>query len=124
MADKSLATAQALLPLLGGASNIAAVENCMTRMRVTPVDPGLIDVAAVKKVPGVLGVVEDDTFQIVLGPGAVTKVTTAFRGLLEASGHDAKALADKGASIKAAQKERNNTPFKNLLRKIANIFVP
>lgn len=125
MADKSEVTAEALLPLLGGAGNIAAVENCMTRMRVTPVDPELIDVAAVKKVPGVLGVVEDETFQIVLGPGAVTKVTTAFRKLLGGGdGDDAKALADRGAAIKAAQKKRNDTPFKNLLRKIANIFVP
>lgn len=125
MADKSEQTAEALLPLLGGAGNIAAVENCMTRMRVTPVDPDVIDVAAVKKVPGVLGVVEDETFQIVLGPGAVTKVTTAFRKLLGgAGGGDAKVLADKGAAIKAAQKKRNDTPLKNVLRKIANIFVP
>ena len=125
MADTSKATAEALLPLLGGAANIATVENCMTRMRVTPIDPSAIDVAAIRKVPGVLGVVEDGTFQIVLGPGAVTKVTTAFRGLLGASGGgDPEALAERGAAIKAAQKERNNTPFKNALRKIANIFVP
>ena len=124
MADKSLATAEALLPLLGGAGNIAGVENCMTRMRVTPVDPDLIEIDKIKKVPGVLGVVEDETFQIVLGPGAVTKVTTAFKGLLSDAGADAAALADKGAAIKAAQKKKNDTPFKNLLRKIANIFVP
>lgn len=33
-------------------------------------------------------------------------------------------MADRGAELKAARKERNATPFKLFLRRIANIFVP
>ncbi|PPF45315.1 PTS beta-glucoside transporter subunit EIIBCA [Pseudoclavibacter sp. AY1F1] len=113
-----------LLRLLGGPGNVAGVENCMTRMRVSPVDRDLIDETAIKSLPGVLGVVDDDTYQVVLGPGKVTKVTDAFRQQLGAAGADADALAARGAAIKAGQKQRNNTPFKNFIRKIANIFVP
>ncbi|NYF11990.1 PTS system sucrose-specific IIC component [Pseudoclavibacter sp. JAI123] len=116
--------ASELLRLLGGAGNVAGVENCMTRMRVSPVDRDLIDETAIKSLPGVLGVVDDDTYQVVLGPGKVTKVTDAFRQHLGAAGADADALAARGAAIKAGQKQRNNTPFKNFIRKIANIFVP
>ena len=134
--DKNETLAAALLPLLGGAGNIASVTNCMTRMRISPVNPDLIDEEAIKKVPGVLGVVDDETYQVVLGPGTVTKVTDYFSKMVDAQkaagvaapavaggggGHD---LAAEGAAIKAAQKARNNTPIKNLLRKIANIFVP
>ncbi|WP_371029911.1 glucose PTS transporter subunit IIA [Pseudoclavibacter sp. JSM 162008] len=116
--------ASELLRLLGGPGNVAGVENCMTRMRVSPVDRDLIDETAIKALPGVLGVVDDDTYQVVLGPGKVTKVTDAFRQHLGAAGADADALAARGAAIKAGQKQRNNTPFKNFIRKIANIFVP
>ncbi|WP_108718409.1 PTS transporter subunit EIIB [Miniimonas sp. S16] len=37
--DKTTQLASDLLEQLGGADNIVAVENCMTRMRVTPRDP-------------------------------------------------------------------------------------
>ena len=33
-------------------------------------------------------------------------------------------LADKGAAIRQQNKQRNNTPVKNALRRISNIFVP
>lgn len=132
--DKNETIAAALLPLLGGAGNIANVSNCITRMRVTPVDRSLFDEDAIKKTPGVMGIVDDETYQIVLGPGTVTKVTTAFSKMVEegkaagatvpaAGGADAD-MAAKGAAMKAAQKAKNDTPIKNLLRKIANIFVP
>ncbi|MBF4551087.1 PTS glucose transporter subunit IIA [Pseudoclavibacter sp. VKM Ac-2888] len=116
--------ASELLKLLGGPGNIAGVENCMTRMRVSLVDRDLVDDGAITSLSGVLGVVDDDTYQVVLGPGKVTKVTDGFRRALGASGADAEALAARGAAIKAGQKQRNNTPFKNFIRKIANIFVP
>ncbi|GAA2173862.1 glucose PTS transporter subunit IIA [Agrococcus versicolor] len=117
-----------LLQHLGGADNVVGVEHCMTRMRIAPRDRDRIDEAAIRATDGVLGIVDDDTFQIVLGPGAVTRITAAFRTRLAeaggATGSDAEALASRGADIKASQKRRNDTPFKNLIRKVANIFVP
>ncbi|MGW2276484.1 PTS transporter subunit EIIC [Streptomyces sp. NPDC001770] len=144
--DKHRATAAAILPLVGGASNVRTVAHCMTRLRLGLLDPSLVDDEALKALPAVMGVVEDDTYQIVLGPGSVARVTPEFEALVEearatapvpAAGAVAEAvagpaappttadeLAAQGAELRAARKARNATPFKLLLRKIANIFVP
>jgi PTS system sucrose-specific IIC component len=134
--DKYEQLAAAILPLLGGADNIGSVTNCITRLRVGLADRSRVDDRALRATPGVLGVVDDETYQVVLGPGAVAKVTAAFTRRLEterAAGPTAAPTGDaavrldtveRGARLKAQQKARNNTPFKNLLRKIANIFVP
>ncbi len=49
-----------LMQLLGGKSNIQTVTNCMTRLRVTLQDSSAVDMDALKKIDGVLGVVEAD----------------------------------------------------------------
>ncbi|MEV6310758.1 PTS transporter subunit EIIC [Streptomyces sp. NPDC051840] len=135
--DKNRATAAAILPLVGGAANVSSIAHCMTRLRLGLHDRSLVDDEALKAIPAVMGVVEDDTYQIVLGPGTVARVTPEFEQLVEegkasgapaptapASGHSAEELADKGAALKAQRKAKNATPFKLFLRKIANIFVP
>ncbi|MFG2294042.1 PTS transporter subunit EIIC [Streptomyces sp. NPDC048603] len=126
------ATAEALLPLVGGAANITAIAHCMTRLRITLRDRDLVQDEALRALPAVLGVVEDDTYQVVLGPGTVARVTPEFEALVaEARAGDdaphpltAEELADRGAALKAARKARNATPLKLLLRRIANVFVP
>ncbi|WP_424212485.1 PTS transporter subunit EIIC [Streptomyces sp. BI20] len=139
--DKNRATAAAILPLVGGPDNITSIAHCMTRLRIGLRDRSLVQDEALKAVPAVMGVVEDDTYQIVLGPGTVARVTPEFEALVAegrsanpapaaapapAAGGAASAeeLAAQGAAIKAAQKAKNATPFKLFLRKIANIFVP
>ncbi|GLX18953.1 PTS transporter subunit EIIC [Streptomyces lavendulae] len=129
--EKNRATAAALLPLVGGPDNIRSVAHCMTRLRVGLRDRSLVDDAALRAVPGVLGVVEDaDTYQVVLGPGAVARVTPEFEALVEegrtrvAAPVTADGLAERGAALKEARKARNATPFKLFLRRIANVFVP
>ncbi|SNX62075.1 PTS system IIB component (Glc family) /PTS system IIC component (Glc family) [Streptomyces sp. TLI_55] len=102
-------TATALLPLVGGPANVTSVAHCMTRLRLGLADPSRVDGAALRALPGVLGVVEDDdTYQIVLGPGAVTRVTADFEALLR----------------KETRHARNATPLKLALRRVANVFVP
>ncbi|GAA3070629.1 PTS transporter subunit EIIC [Streptomyces roseofulvus] len=125
--DKNRAVAAAILPLVGGAGNITSVAHCMTRLRLGLRDRSLVQDEALKALPSVMGVVEDDTYQIVLGPGTVARVTPAFEALVAEApqlAHTAEELADKGAALKAARKAKNSTPFKLFLRKIANIFVP
>ena len=129
--DKNRATAAAILPLVGGAANVSSIAHCMTRLRLGLHDRSLVDDEALKAVPAVMGVVEDDTYQIVLGPGTVARVTPEFEQLVEEGRaseapavHTAEELADKGAALKAQQKAKNATPFKLFLRRIANIFVP
>ncbi|NUK05863.1 PTS transporter subunit EIIC [Streptomyces lunaelactis] len=131
---RTRATAAAILPLVGGAGNVTSVAHCMTRLRLGLRDLSLVQEEALKALPAVLGVVEDDTYQIVLGPGTVARVTPEFEALvasaprtaadLAAAPRTAGELADRGAAIKAARKARNSTPFKLFLRRIANIFVP
>lgn len=134
--DKNRATAAAILPLVGGAANVSSVVHCMTRLRLGLHDRSLVQDEALKAVPAVMGVVEDDTYQIVLGPGTVARVTPEFEKLVEEGRESAPApdpasapltaeeLAAQGAEMKAARKAKNATPFKLFLRKIANIFVP
>ncbi|MET9961012.1 PTS transporter subunit EIIC [Streptomyces sp. NPDC006326] len=130
--DKNRATAAALLPLVGGPHNIASIAHCMTRLRLALHDRSLVDDTALRALPGVLGVVEDaDTYQIVLGPGTVARVTPEFEALVEEGRAaapplpvTAAELAERGAALKEAQKARNSTPFKLFLRRVANVFVP
>ncbi|MFD8826840.1 PTS glucose/sucrose transporter subunit IIB, partial [Streptomyces sp. NPDC059605] len=88
--DKNRATAAAILPLVGGAANVSSIAHCMTRLRLGLHDRSLVDDEALKAVPAVMGVVEDDTYQIVLGPGRVARVTGDLYQLVGvdgASGH-------------------------------------
>lgn len=148
--NKNRATAAAILPLVGGAANISSIAHCMTRLRLGVKDRSKVQDEALKALPAVMGVVEDDTYQIVLGPGTVARVTPELEALVEEERAAAPAaepaasvsaepdtagdastatatadeLAAQGAAIKAQQKAKNATPFKLFLRKIANIFVP
>ncbi|WP_037869930.1 PTS transporter subunit EIIC [Streptomyces sp. SPB074] len=145
------ATAAAILPLVGGAANVTAVTHCMTRLRLGLADRSRVDDAALRALPAVLGVVEDgDSYQIVLGPGKVARVTPEFAALVDESADEgadtraeagavaaagaaappgtppssADALASRGAEMRAARRSRNRTPLKLFLRRIADIFVP
>ncbi|MGW2263293.1 PTS transporter subunit EIIC [Streptomyces koyangensis] len=147
--NKNRALAAAILPLVGGAANVTTVVHCMTRLRLGLADRSLVQDEALKAVPGVMGVVEDDTYQIVLGPGTVARVTPEFEALVEEERAAAPApapaavpatatagavpephpvtaeeLAARGAELKAERKARNATPLKLFLRRIADIFVP
>ncbi|MGW7196792.1 PTS transporter subunit EIIC [Streptomyces chryseus] len=142
--NKNRATAAAILPLVGGAGNVTSIAHCMTRLRLGLRDRSLVQDERLAALPAVLGLVEDTTYQIVLGPGTVARVTPEFEALvaeeratapaapsapltaapLAADGLTADGLAAQGAAIRAERKARNATPFKLFLRRIANIFVP
>ncbi|MFP7469472.1 PTS transporter subunit EIIC [Niallia taxi] len=122
MSGENHVLAQKILEQLGGPANIAAYTHCMTRLRVTPVNFAVVDKEAIKKIAGVLGLVEDETLQIIIGPGKVNKVTEAFGKLISSSGEVN--LEDLAAQKKSELKVKNATPVKLFLRKIANIFIP
>jgi len=54
-------TAQEVLLALGGKENVSANATCMTRLRVGVINSSKADIAALKKVDGVLGVVDSGT---------------------------------------------------------------
>ena len=123
MNDKELS--RQLLELLGGRGNVTSNAACMTRLRVGTRDAKLVDVEGIKALDGVMGVVEDETMQIVLGPGKVNKVLEEFAKLTGL----AKGVADDdvvqaAAENKAAHKAKySQKPVQAFLKKIANIFV-
>ena len=60
-------TAESVLRGVGGAANVVAVEHCSTRLRFNLADDSKADIAALKDVPGVLGVVNTGQTQVIIG---------------------------------------------------------
>ncbi|WP_271003626.1 PTS transporter subunit EIIC [Listeria seeligeri] len=124
---------------VGGMENVSRIAHCMTRVRLGIVDSDFVDISELKKVPGVIGVVEDDTLQIIVGPGVVNKVAGAMAEMagvkigetiqenLDSSTKTGKELVEEKASKTKAElkaKQNNSSGFKRLLKSISNIFVP
>lgn len=73
----------ALLPLVGGAANVAAVTACAVRLRFVLRDAAVVDEPGVRAVPGVVMVAtQGGQFQVVLGARAIP-VSRVVRGLVE-----------------------------------------
>ena len=122
MSNKELA--QEILKLVGGKENVSRAQNCMTRLRIDVKDYGKVDVQGIKGLDGVISVVQDETLQVVLGPGKSRKVTDEFLELAQLSEATMDVNRDwkeNKAINKAGQKQ---TGIKSLLRHIANIFTP
>lgn len=120
--SKYLLIAEQLLEHLGGVENVSTSTHCMTRLRVASKDHSKLDIEAIKKTEGVLGVVEEETIQIILGPGVVNKVAAEFDKLLAAA--DDFDLNDVASKNKSEIDRKNAKPFKRFLRRIASIFIP
>ena len=65
------ALAKGIVDNVGGADNIVHLEHCSTRLRFQLADHGKVDVEALKKVPGVMGVIDAAQFQIVIGNNVI-----------------------------------------------------
>ncbi|QII82161.1 PTS transporter subunit EIIC [Jeotgalibaca arthritidis] len=137
MVSKEQQLAKDIYSKIGGSNNVSNVYNCMTRVRIDLRDEGIVDVDALKKVAGVMGVVEDgNNLQVVVGPGTANKVALEMadmagkeKGATVAENLDQdlsgrQQAEQRTAEVKAQQKQKNNTPFKRALKIIASIFVP
>lgn len=123
--------ANGILEHVGGRDNIRKIAHCMTRLRLTLKDDSKADIAALKKVEGVMGVVVDETLQVVIGPGTVNRVADEMSqltglGIGEESEpeYDSLTFEERAAIDNERRKEKNRTPLKNFLRRIGNIFIP
>lgn len=116
------AIAKQLVELVGGKENVKVVENCMTRCRLELVDPTKADIEAIKKAEGTLGVVEaKGQLQVIYGPGKVNKITEEVKKIVG----NRVIIGDEAVKeTKARLQEKNNTKFKNILKKLGNIFIP
>jgi len=131
MSDKYAKIAEAVLPLAGGKENLSGVASCMTRLRLTVKDEDKVNFEEIKKIEGVKGVIfASGQAQIILGPGAAAKTEEVFKKI---SGFydSASRAANSGDNningindLKEQIKKKNETPFRLLLKKTANIFIP
>ena len=83
-------TAADVLRLVGGDKNVSHLEHCSTRLRFTLADPAKADAAALKKTPGVMGVIASGPqCQVVIG----TDVIEVYDELLKLGSFNAAAPA-------------------------------
>lgn len=118
----NLEIAKKLVELVGGKDNIKSVANCMTRCRMELVDYSKADIEAIKKSEGALGVVNaEGQLQVIYGPGKVNKVTAEVSKLV---GKKVLIGEDAVKATKEKLKAKNDTKFKNILKKLGNVFIP
>jgi PTS system sucrose-specific IIC component len=131
LSNKELA--KEIFEKVGGVDNVETINHCMTRVRMNIRNQEKVETDKLKQVPGVLGVVDDDQLQVIIGPGKVTKVAQEMVDIAgvklgETLPHheDGKtAVTQLAAETKAAQKaKQKQSPLKSLLKDISNIFVP
>nr|WP_024966979.1 PTS cellobiose/arbutin/salicin transporter subunit IIBC [Pantoea sp. IMH] len=68
MSKNYAAISRAIVDAIGGGDNVATVTHCMTRLRFVLNDNGQVDAATLKKIPGVMGVVQNDNqCQVIIG---------------------------------------------------------
>lgn len=129
--DKVTRIAREIYENVGGPENVKKVIHCMTRVRMTIIDETKVDLTGLKAIKGVLGVIEDETLQVVIGPGTVNKVAQAMVDMVgvklgEPFPDTSDSLDELMAKTKANAKEKYNKPskFKAALNTISKIFVP
>lgn len=114
-----------IVDLVGGPENIASATNCITRLRWKIKDESKVQKTELGKMKAVLGIVEDETLQIVVGPGKAPKLMAIYNELYgnetsSESSRDNKWQENKQA-LKGKQKQSR---LKDGLRVIGEIFIP
>ncbi|WP_210619027.1 PTS transporter subunit EIIC [Mammaliicoccus lentus] len=130
--SKEKEMAKEILDKVGGKENLEKVIHCMTRVRMSIVDYTKVDIEGLKNIKGVMGVVEDDMIQVVVGPGTVNKVANEMSSIIgvplgetiKKNQSNKEKVEQEADLFKQNINKKNQTPFKRVLRSIANIFVP
>ncbi len=100
-----------IIAAIGGEGNVALCTNCMTRLRLGLNNEALADKEKIKKIPGVLGIVESDSqLQIVLGPGKAQTAAELMNNMLS-----------EGSNIAASMTTPEGVEFDADLGSIAEI---
>ena len=133
MAEEKIARiAKEIYENVGGEQNVRKVIHCMTRVRMTIIDNSKVNLVGLKAIDGVMGIVEDDTLQVVVGPGTVNKVAKKMVDMVGVKlgetfpNSGGLSFEEQALANKAAAKEKYNKPSKlnSVLKSISNIFVP
>jgi PTS system beta-glucosides-specific IIC component len=117
MDNKKLANE--VLEKVGGKENVANVIHCMTRLRFTLIDDSKADREAVKKVSGVISLIEKGgQFQVVIG-NSVSKV---YEELVPMLGNEVNSNHDNTHEKDTAKKKESL--FDMFSRTVSGIFAP
>lgn len=109
--------ASSILSGVGGKENVSQVVHCATRLRFTLKDDTKADTDAIKKIKGVLSVVNaGGQYQIVIGPD----VPQVYQEVLSLGGFEAAAAIEDPD----AEKADNRSRLSKILEGIASIFQP
>ena len=110
-----------IIKKMGTKENLLSIENCMTRIRINVRDVKKCEIEQLKKEEYILGItVQDNNVQLVVGPGKSSKLAAEMS---EITGIKSSEI-DEAAVRKEENREKNNTPFKRVLKKVANVFIP
>lgn len=117
--------AKQVLDNVGGRENIRGNATCMTRLHVTVVDTSKVNIDALKKIEGVMGVVSGQTIQIIFGPGKVNKVGAEFSELTKIPlGSEDDNVAVIAKENKKNREKKQTSKVQIFFKHFANIFVP
>lgn len=106
----------ALLPLVGGVENIAAVTHCVTRMRFVLIDPARAQVGKIEELAGVKGTfTQAGQFQVIIG----NDVAEFYGDFIAVSGVES---VSKEAAKQAAGSNQN--PLQRAMGVLGEIFAP
>ncbi|OEF27685.1 PTS N-acetylmuramic acid transporter subunit IIBC [Vibrio rumoiensis] len=131
MAKITQDTINQIIDQVGGIANIAVAGNCMTRLRLTLKDDSLVNLDPLKRISGVMGVVEsDEQLQIIVGPGKAQTAAELMNDTLAkgpqstSSSESASNLKDIASGNKKQLKEKQTSAIHRFLSKFATIFTP
>lgn len=111
--------AKEIIEKLGSKDNIAVINNCMTRVRVSVKNNDKVDFKNLDEIPGVIKIIKDDTIQVVVGPGKSKKIADEMKKLCG----EISANNDEWKKTKESVKSKQSK-FSSVLRRLANIFIP
>lgn len=102
--------ANQIVTLVGGAENIKKMTHCATRLRLQFYDKNKVEIEKIKDIKGVVGVVDKDQFQIVIG----LQVQEVYDEIIANTNLE-------GASEKSAEKKKWGAAFLDI---VVSIFSP
>ena len=113
---------EAIVEHVGGKSNISVATHCMTRLRLNLEDSSKVDAEALKKLDGVLGVVDKgQQTQIVIGPS----VNEVYAEFVEYTGmKEEKPVEENLDDLKQDLKNRKGNLLTAFFETVAGIFNP
>ncbi len=115
------ASVKDLVAKLGGIENIASAAHCATRLRVTTKDKSKVDLDGLKKLDGVMGVVDGATqTQIVIG----AEVADVYREFCDYTGVSEEEAIDDQKALKEDLKGRKGAGLTLFFETVARIFNP